>query len=801
MHLWAAVCLGLCLVTIAGIFLSGDAATPAAFKLGTSALLIGLLPGSLLVMLLTRGPWCLLEVLGLGIAASIALVEVLTVAAISLHLTVWTVALALVVLCVAGTLAIALRRGHPYPVRIEPTDLPLLVVFALVGAVLYLKGAPFASGEDQIHISVVRRLAFDLSPALDNIYYSPHIVYTYPFPGTHFLMALITRLSGLDALFVYYKMRFFWGVAAELLLYSAARKLFGSRILAFASSITASVFVLNGTFADVTNYFWGQMAPYSHASDVALNVIMPALLVAALYFLGSGQARERRMFLVLSLVIALTLTIVHIREMLQALVYFGAFAIVLALGRHWRKAARVAMLEGLWVAIVLGYGLWQSRAIGHVDVLVSQRRSELLQLAGSTPVANWITQPLLDNRFSAAFSSVFLLWQPLLLLCTPLVLLAMRRRAAALLVSGAILVYLLILRFSGLTFAYLYAAYFEAMYVPARNTAIFVYLMTGPVLLFVSAWVATLRRRLWRICALVGAAIGATALWILSTHLSDLVTTAELQMRDAQGRELPDAVGRLLRLPLDAYFLPAIALYIAVTVILVRRPPTWRLGRGSDRRLLAGGPAFIVLLAVAAFASFSPDTSPAAPGSLNHNANGALSAQSAASMNVPRDLLSSLSCLPVAMNAVPEAARSSPQLQNAQMCPPPLAMLDWARTSLAPNRLIVADTFNPYAASEFLPQQIVSWPLVNSSGLYFQDIFPAYYAALQDSLTRYHAQPFFNDVETPDERVSFVRRFQITDVLADPAYYSTLKRVLATSPTIFVPEYDDGSWAMFRVNA
>ena len=58
---------------------------------------------------------------------------------------------------------------------------------------------------------------------IDNLYVAPGVVYTYPFPGALYLMALTARLGDIDPLFLYHKLRFFWGPAALVMLYLAAR--------------------------------------------------------------------------------------------------------------------------------------------------------------------------------------------------------------------------------------------------------------------------------------------------------------------------------------------------------------------------------------------------------------------------------------------------------------------------------------------------------------------------------------------------------------------------------------------------
>ena len=74
-----------------------------------------------------------------------------------------------------------------------------VVAAVALSVFLYNLGSPVSWYEDQVHVAIVRRLSELASPRLDNIYVTPGIVYTYPFPGTHYFMALVAKLSDIDA--------------------------------------------------------------------------------------------------------------------------------------------------------------------------------------------------------------------------------------------------------------------------------------------------------------------------------------------------------------------------------------------------------------------------------------------------------------------------------------------------------------------------------------------------------------------------------------------------------------------------
>src|SRR5688572_12163648 len=303
---------------------SDPSAAMAVVRLVLASLAVAVIPGALIVLAWRpRREMTVLELAALSLATSLIVVQGLTIAAIVLHQPVGLMLTVLAAIALAHA-AVAIRRRDIVMAFLR-TDWILAGVIAFVAANLYVAGSPYGSTEDAIHVAIVRRLRFLDAPSLYNIYVVPDIVYTYPFPGTHYLIAAISRLADLDPLFVYHKLRAFWGFAALTLVYGCARGVFESRRLALASALVATVLVANGSFAGVPNFYWGQLAPYSHASDVAMGVLLPALLLLVLQVFRAQTTRETTFFGIAAAGLVVMLTMVHIREVLQCAVYLGAF--------------------------------------------------------------------------------------------------------------------------------------------------------------------------------------------------------------------------------------------------------------------------------------------------------------------------------------------------------------------------------------------------------------------------------------------------------------------------------------------
>ena len=267
------------------------------FRIAGAGLAVIVVPGVLTVLAWRpRARVGLLELVAIGAGVGFGLIQLLTVGALLVHwspltslglLAAWSVAHAIVASRAADRIEIETSWWHG----------ALLLALAALAVFLYAVGSPFSEGEERVHVAIVERLTHLQSPALDNIYFAPGIVYTYPFPGTHYLLALVGRLGDVDALFLYHKMRMAWGCLAAILLYGCARVLTASERIALVTAFVAVAFVANGVWGPVPGLYWAQMAPYSHASDVAMGVLLPALLLLALEYISAATRHRTRLLL------------------------------------------------------------------------------------------------------------------------------------------------------------------------------------------------------------------------------------------------------------------------------------------------------------------------------------------------------------------------------------------------------------------------------------------------------------------------------------------------------------------------
>ena len=706
---------------------------------------VAIMPGMLaLLAWRPRHGFGLLEFLGFSMGVSFALVQVLVVLALTFH---WSPTQAVIVfgLIAAAHAAMALRHvERGVSVHVPLDQLAILVLLAGLALFLYAAGSPVQDQEDRIHISIVQRLAHLIRPDIGNIYLSPGIVYTYPFPGTHYMLALMSWIGNIEPMFLYHKMRAFWGVAAIILLYGCARSVFESGRVAMASTLTAIAFVANGTFAAVPGMLWAQMAPYSHASDVAMGVLLPALLLLASAFLRSSAARESAFFLTATFGMAFMLIVVHPREVVQFLVYLTAFGAVLAVARGERLLAlRTAIMLIVTAVVLVAYRLWYQGAVSLVDSLVSERRQDLWDLFMESPWLVLLGQPvpLLDN-YMPAFQALFVWWTPVVLLASPVVLYILRGRPLAWLLAASVVTYLLIIRFPLLAIPYTYLTYFEILYTPVRNVVFFVHVLAGVSVYQIAAWLAQRRYPIMCVLALVMS-------WATVEGFTRFATLTG-------GRP-------------DILFVPVLLGYALVLVRVLRRPSSDNEAQWVDEPRPRWGVAFALLLLPAVVATWVPGSA-------------VVTASWSNPQPTPAALFASLECR-----------------DDGQFCPPPQALMQFARDRVPADAILAIDLHETYAPTLFMPQQVVVWSDAIESLVAPRRTFPAYFEHLDRARAASLEQPLFNARETREERVDFIRDLRVTHVLVNPRLYSMMKMVLAGDPDLFAPRYDDGMWALYQV--
>ena len=743
---------------------SDASAALVAARLLVASLAVAVIPGALIVLAWRpRREVTVVELAALGIATSVIVVQILTIAAVVLHRSIEVMLAVLALITLAHGVVAVRRRG--VLVRFPRGEWIFAGALTLVAALLYVAGSPYGSTEDAIHIAIVRRLRFLDTTALDNIYVVPGVVYTYPFPGTHYLMAAISRLADLDPLFVYHKLRGLWGFAALTLLYACARLLFESQRMALASALVAIVLVANGSFAGVPDFYWGQLAPYSHASDVAMGVLLPALLLLALHVFRAQSTRDTTWFFAATGGLVLMLTMVHIREVVQFVSYLAAFLVALLIVR---RDVRLLTLAGgllvLTVATLLIYNAWHQSIASGVERLVQENRRGLLAIAGRMSLRDWLRPGIaVVGGYIPAFDAFFYGWNPIVLLGAAGLLLRRRMHAAMLLVGASILTFAAILRFGPLTWAYVYATYFEVLYTPVRNVIFFVHLSAGALLYAAAERIAGRSS----IAAAAGlAVVTAVAMAVAYRHLGGHMARSH-----------------------DLLWIPLLLGYAAAAWWLRRHPgeavgPT---SSGAEVTRLTTAVA-VGLALCAGIVSWNAASSP-------------VTALSETTWATPHALLQASGCRDddsFTVSYTPPGVKPI-EVSGLLSCPPPPSLIRFAESELSVHAVLAVDKYDQYSPAMYMPQRMDAWPGQGDGLLNQRELFAPYFRFYDAAVARYGEQPFFNTKETDDERSAFVEGLGITHVLVNPRFHATMTALLDGFPDRYRRRYDDGRWAIYEV--
>lgn len=920
-----AVCLLAILgAAVAARSLGTESPGTAALNMVLASLAIGVVPGALGVLAWRpRDEIGVLEWLGFGIVVSFGIVQLLTVLAISAHVSPAVTLGLLGAACMLAAFFVVTRRNGR--VVVSGDEALVLLLVSAMACTLYLTGAPVDSAEDQIHAGIARRLSQLPNPGFDNVYVTPGIVYTYPFPGTHYFMGLISRLGDIDTLFLYHKIRFFWAFAGVLIISLASRAVFGSAAVAAAVATTSVVFIWNGVFSLGFPTGWGQLVPYSHASDIAMSVLLPCLLAAAFSYMRSTEARERAFLLTATTLLIAMLTMVHMREVVQFAAYLGCFALLLMIVRQrgpylWRAVGLLALTLG----IATTYTLWQAWMVPLVDNIVDTHRAEVLALASKAPFVDLLLAPVstLFPDLLQKFDQIFITLLPFFLFAGPIVIVVFRREPLVWLLAAVLIGYLLVMSVPILAVPYIYLTYFEILHLPVRNVIFFAYMLAG-ALVYVA--VAALERvdRTRMSLPIAGAAAGALALlasmtinqshagfflpliaayaltlaaivpgpWRTTRQAAILLVAcvalvglwperepaprseqvtirwnADLAEQERRALESRFSLGqpelktdtadevhvwnyRLSNLSVDnvraivehpsaadTHFIdrstfevesqapprshlpwgvryvkwlqyPNLALYVTAAVGIWAAAflvPFW-LGRHGDGGIMDGlratlqtpfhRHAFAYALFIVPFALWSvyPSVSPLSPEA----------SQPTGRWATPRQLIAELPCI----RAPRMQARFTEHLfeddpvmlPEQTICPPPFEMVEWMQDNLPPNGVLAIDRWDSYPSVMFSPQQVVVFPTLEASFVREDTLFDEYYDLFYRRMRKYRVQPFFNGLETPDERDEYVRTLGVTHILVNPAHDAELRPTLDALPDRFSLKHAHDRWAIYEV--
>lgn len=743
-----------------------------ALAIPLSLMLVGIVPGLLISLIVGAATTAsLLEAVAIGFGVSFAGVQLLTWAALQFHIGAAVMVSVLWLACVTVTLLFVVWPPKSrMALSSQAGGWLVLVLAAVLSISLYIQTPfePWMTGEDAIHVAVINRLAYEPRPSLTNIYWAQNFPYTYPYPATHYFVALVSRASRLEPLFVYQKARMLWGPIAILTLFAAARIVFRSDRVALASAVAAATLTLTGAFGPISST-WGQLAPVSHASDVAMTAVLPALLLLLMHFVSAERRATAAVFFVGTASLALTLSVVHIREVVQFLVYtVSAWAAYRFLLNDRPTARRFGIAAVTALGLTVLYLKWYKTAVGHVDYVVGQRRAKLIADVSQMSGSEFFTPIWLNGYFTVNHEYFYYFWFPVILLLAPWALYRYRANRLVPFITVSLLSYALIVFVPFIAIIYTYLTYYEILFTPVRNSLFFIYLLAGPLLLMAADALTRAREQVRRAAMWLAVAGG---LWLAF---------------DLFGRFFKRSQNMSIQ---NAFFLVLIASLAVVLLRSRRRDPAPETMAPAGSRMTG----FYALLAIVALISFSWKNSPLKFDS--ESARWTTLAYLNAMPDIRNDAFSSF--------RDPISDREISLGEKVRLMAPPSPALLEAGKSMPSNVVMLHNMFNTYASPVFMPQHIVMWPLDSAAGLEFNArLFPVAWGALVETAERYQQQPFYNTVETLDERLAYMQKVGATHALIDPMYYDRLRPLFESWQPQLKVIFDDGSrWAIVALRS
>lgn len=749
--------------------------------LGFSAVL--LTPGYTLLRLIVRGPLTIFDTITLSAAISIIITEGLCAFSLLIHVPTHEVMRGLL-LSTIGVSMLSLLRPSPGGATELPSRLATAGIAAclVVAVALYFEGgvsawswhptAAILTWEDALHINIIQRLMTLAQPAISDLLPLQGVVYTYPFPGTHYLFALAAQAAAIgDAVFVYDKARPVLWLVTVAAYWRLARDLTNRREIADFLPLVFSLAVIAGGLARLPGLYSGQVAPTSHAAVVAAEAWLPLLLAITVRLADRTLPTGLwRLHWVLAFGMAATLIAVHPRQVVQELVYVGTLAAALAVfGRDWRRGAKVGGLAVAITAAMLAYLHWHSAALPWLQNTLAEGRHTFLTAISGMPWWRFIGPLDPDLQYVYGLETYTLKGlSGILMAITPLMLWRFRRQPAMVMAGASMAAFMLMAGVGGISILVILATNDEMLMMPAQNWAIFLRVILVAALFEAGVLLQGRRRR-----PLVAALVAGLATWGIS-HISG-----------------------------PWFSLIYVPVFVALAIVLWL---IWRRGMKEDIPAplpgsVASGwliPALIVCFGILA-AIFDLTAGPLGTVSRAWHANipGQRMMQLLEGEKVQVGIRPHQDCAPTELS-IRVPYRSAEATARIRPCLPPPELLEWGARALPPEAVVAVNILGWFYPQPFLNVQVPAMP---RGGQPLRDARATQpdVAREFDRLPPDTGQPIFNDDQPEVDILGSITRLRVTHILLDPPYSRLRPNFLRFGWLHEV--WHSGEWSVFAVEA
>ncbi len=652
----------------------------------------------------------------------------------------------------------------------------LAVLFIIFTAALLFKiESPVGSGEDMIHISIIRKLLENPELTKTNIWIEEGIPYTYLYPGLHFMAALISRFSAIDPIIVYAKLRFAMGIISLLLIWTMSKTLFRSKYIAFTILMSCVALIYNGSAGHLPGFFCGQLIPVSHMGDISMGVILPLVLVFSFkYMLNKGTFNR---FFFISLLLVLTITIVHVRETMQVLFYYCLTLVAYLIFNRKDKATIYKVFIFILSILILGnvYNLIYKSNVGHIQTYEHAKKEKSVKvfkdLLNNPKMAFSTPDNYPDSKaYIPGGKLIFKRYMSLAIPLSLVMLLLFRRRFWGLLFSSSIVGSLLLMRFNILSMLLIILTYSEIMFTPGRFFLYFAYIIFG---LFIYAVLFGLDK----IFAFIR---GWSKSYVWFFAYSAMVCLFSIGI-----------LSSFLNLTQEAVYLHGTVLLVSMGFIVLSlialKPISEKLLRFGDNllsqklRYPGFGLACIFLVLFPVY-KYGGTENPKVFNSYGYRSYGVTDIFDAYKLRVSK----------------PDISNFGDYCDKIDMFNLPLDVIEFIRKNVPEGNIFAYDIdnekrdfFSPEAI--FIPSFSAQYLAVSPREYRILVIDDEYFKTFKNG-----RQIIFNNQETDREKLGFIQRFKFTYILLDPPFYGLRKTF--DKYKSFEKIFDNGNYSIYKID-
>lgn len=213
-------------------------------------------------------------------------------------------------------------------------------------AVIFLMGfaieMPKVLGqEDKVMLIMAERIKNLPSLHINNLLFKPGDVLVYFIPLYSYILAVLSKLSGIEIVQIYVKLRFVFSLIALSVTYAITRSLFPKlKELPWLVILVALSSMWSGWGINFASASVGQFFPFSLYQDFALWVVLPVCFL--FYFRGLTDGWN---YSVIALLLTVSLLFIHAREAI-ILLFLYSFAVLATL---LSNRNRNVLIRGIFV--------------------------------------------------------------------------------------------------------------------------------------------------------------------------------------------------------------------------------------------------------------------------------------------------------------------------------------------------------------------------------------------------------------------------------------------------------------------